>query len=130
EHVVAAHRPVAGERVADEVVLAVPHVQVAAGVREHLEDVAPRRVRTPTGAEDPLALPELAPARLDRGIEAQRAHSALPARSAASARATPSSTPLTNARDSSPLYSRAISIASSITTGVGVSPRTSSAVPT
>src|SRR5262249_25709570 len=129
QDVEAAHHVVARERVPDEVVLAVPHVQVAARVGEHLEDVAARRGRPASGAEDPFTRPELAPARLDCGVEAEAAQLVVPGE-ARRLRAIPWSTPLTKARASSPQYSRAISTASSITTGRGAMPVASSAAPT
>ena len=68
---VAVAAPVQRDHVAHRVVLDVPHVQLARGIGQHLEHVdEPRGVVAGRGVghvEDPLALPDLLPARLDGG---------------------------------------------------------------
>ena len=65
-HVVAAAHPVARQHVAQAVGLGVAHVQVAAGVREHVQHVLLGRPLAPAGAVQVEAVPHRQPAVLDR----------------------------------------------------------------
>ena len=76
QHVVAAHRLVAGHRVAAAERLGMAHVQVARGVREHVERVEPGPgiVRILGRAVQTLVGPHLLPLRLDLGCVVAPAH--------------------------------------------------------
>ena len=65
QHVVAPHARLAGHRVADRVVARVPHVKVARGIREHLEDVLLGLGGVLVGLVELLGLPPGLPLGLD-----------------------------------------------------------------
>ena len=124
----------AGDHVADRVVAHVPHVDAPGRVREHLEHVVRGHPRLDARREGPRLLPPPLPLRLDRRrvvanrpLPLRHLHSALPAFSLSpSTVATWSRTPFTNVDESSEPNRRAISIASLIVTGAGISGRASS----
>jgi hypothetical protein len=67
EHVEATLHPVAGDDVTERVGLRVAHVQVAGGVREHVEDVLAGPLLTgPTAGEGLGGVPDRQPAGLER----------------------------------------------------------------
>ena len=70
------HRLVPGDRVAAAERLRVAHVQVAGGVREHVQRIEPRPLvgRVVGGPVEPFGLPALDPARLDLGGVVAAAH--------------------------------------------------------
>src|SRR5690348_12335567 len=65
QNVVAAHPHVARQRIADRVVAHVPHVQLAARIRKHLEHVVFRLVGSVSYVERRVRRPTLVPLGLD-----------------------------------------------------------------
>jgi hypothetical protein len=65
DDVLPAHAVDARDRVAEDVVLPMPDVQIARWIREHLEHVVLRPRIVVVGDVDPLALPALLPGALD-----------------------------------------------------------------
>src|SRR5437867_4511502 len=70
QDIIATHNIVAGQRIADDIILQMADVQITAWIGKHFQNITVWRIWTPPGHENVLALPERAPLWLNGGVEA------------------------------------------------------------